>query len=293
MKIAFLPILFGVALLAVPSPLRGQGTRDTVVVVAPAETLDLTGVVGTTTVEAWTGDSVEIRVEKVPAIRIEVKADASTVEVRTYRGARQALERTHVRIRMPADMGLHLVDQDNEVTVRGLRGTVEVWTQDASLLCEDVVGDITANVTRGDVTLLRSGGMITADLTTGDVRVEGGSGSLRAETVAGGVFVSAASFGKVHLTTNAGAISYSGDLLPDGSYDLASQSGNVTLTYPSTVAAALFEIGSVHGRVEVPPGIGDLTSTGGELVRLPLGSGTGPHVKIVTFRGDVRLRSGA
>jgi DUF4097 and DUF4098 domain-containing protein YvlB len=139
-----------------------------------------------------------------------------------------------------------------EVTVRGTRGRVEVFTVNESVRVEDVVGEVTVETTNGGISLR----------------------GVRSSTVRG--------------TTINGAIRYDGAISDDGRYAFSTHNGRIDVTVPeaanATVSAATYN-GSFEAEFPV-------RLTGMSRDRhydFTLGTGRA-RLELESFNGNITLR---
>ncbi len=277
--------LWAVALMSAWAVTAGPQVEDTLIEVPPAEWLDLATTYGDVHIMGWEDDRVEIRTQQHPGIRVEVKHTAERVEIRVHREPRQALRQVDLEIRMPSGMGIYALGEESRMTVRGFRSSVELWVEHGDVEATDIHGKLLINATTGNIRLAKVSGTLDLSATAGRITVDGVEGDLEAETVGGDIFVKRSRARQVRLTSNHGTLNYQGDLVEGGLYDLATQSGEVDFRIPAGKGAR-YEIGTVRGRLE--SNLPFPTGQPGERVTLTVG-GAKAEVKIITFRGDIRV----
>jgi len=256
------------ALLTVWAATAGLQGESEVTEVPPAERLDLVCSVGSVGITAWDEPRVEVRSERSPGIRVEVKRSPEVVEVRVHRETRQAAVPVALEIRLPPGMGVLLSGEACPVKVTGIRGDIELSAE------------------LGDLELTDVAGRVDLASTAGGIMVQGLEGRLSAETVRGDIRVERARPDFLRLTSDHGALTYRGSLVPGGHYDLATQTGTVDFVV-SGETGARYEVGTFRGRLRSNLAFPEPLRPGERVVHEE--GDAEAVVEIMTFGGEIRI----
>jgi DUF4097 and DUF4098 domain-containing protein YvlB len=153
----------------------------------------------------------------------------------------------------------------------------------AELSIETVSGDLTVAASAPRTDLASVSGSITVDLATGRLEAESVSGAIRVENGS----LEGASF-----ETVSGDISYAGDIVGRGSYEIESMSGGVTLLVPPSVSAE-FDITTFSGNIDNdigPEAERASKYTPEKELSFSTGSG-GATVSIESFSGSIKIKT--
>jgi DUF4097 and DUF4098 domain-containing protein YvlB len=274
-----------VTVTAIAAALQAPQTSGTF---PDARQLDIIANYGTVLIEAWPRSDLEVTATHSDQVRVEIKG-GPTVEVREHRSPRASLERIDYQIRVPVDTVIMLWSDSADVTIRGVKGRIEVHGQHGAVEVSDVDG-AQLNSTTGNLVVRNATGRVTLDSTAGSITAIQLSGDVIAESVGGGVQLGQLSGSSVRVTTIGGAIEVSGTPQVDGAYDIASQSGSVTLHLPDEISGRI-TYGTVRGTVRTDLPEDDAVRSDDGRVTIEIGS-SGATIDIITFRGDITIRRG-
>ena len=131
------------------------------------------------------------------------------------------------------------------VNVSTTSGTITLVKMQEETNATVIGGDISVRDSTGSFTLHSTGGSIDAR----DLARAAASDSLTASTLSGEVKLSHIQHQRVSVKSLSGEVSYSGALLPNGSYDFRSLSGEVHLSLPAASSFRL--LASLGGSVKI------------------------------------------
>ena len=164
-------------------------------------------------------------------------------------GADPALRDIDYDVTVPASAQVQVVVNSGSIAASGISG-ISIDTGSGSLDVENVQGPVNIHTDSGDITARNLKGQMVMEAGSGSIRVNGVDGQLKATTSSGDVTVRQATLsGQSALKTNSGSVSFEGALDPKGTYQMATNSGNINLTLPANAAfqlAATTSSGSVN-----------------------------------------------
>ena len=260
---------------------------------APDARIEIEDVAGAVRVVGWDRDEVYVtgalsrRAEGLdlsgPPHRIRIELDVHG----SPHGVQSDLE-----VRVPAGSHVEIEGFDVEITVTGVKGSVQANTVNGSIHVSGAAGEVQLETVNGDVEVSGPSRWVRAESVNGGVTVEGARGEVEALTVNGELLVRGVKLSRGQLETVSGSIEFEGDLEARATLDLESVSGNVELLLPGAVSAD-FSISSFSGDIENelssarPVDVSRYTTEKG--LRFSTGSGSA-RVNIDTLSGSVWLR---
>ncbi len=279
------------AVLAAPA-LHAQQRLDEKRSAAPDGVVSIENSAGSVKVIGW--DRPEITVTGTLGARAEgldisgtARRTSISVDARNPHGVRSDLE-----IHVPAGSRVEIDCFAAAIDVSGVSGPVVAETVNGSVSISGSSKEIEASSVNGSVAISGSPKRVRAESVNGSVTVKGASGELDASTVNGELIVAGATFDHANLETVSGSVEFEGDLASHASLAVSSVSGNVTLGFPSKIAAG-FSITTFSGSIEnglsadQPEKMSRWTSQ--KELSFTLGSG-GADVSIETLSGEIVLR---
>jgi DUF4097 and DUF4098 domain-containing protein YvlB len=249
-----------------------------------AQRLDIVANLGTVEIRAWARPEIQVEARHSDQIKVEIKG-GDTVEVREHRPPRAALERVAYVIRVPVSTAIMLRSDSVTIDIQGVKGAIDVHAQHGDVHVADA-GAVTINSTTGnlqvesadDAILKSTAGTVTARLLRGNVTADSVGGTITLSDVRGAT---------VRVTSTSGDIDLAGAPPVGSVYDLASQSGAITVKLSGPVGFRLM-FGTVRGRVTTSfARDGAATGVDGRTT-LTVGDGRA-RVDIITFSGDITI----
>jgi hypothetical protein len=142
-------------------------------------------------------------------------------------------------VTVPSSAQVQVTVNSGSIAASGISGVI-IDTGSGSLDVENVQGPINIHTESGDITARNIKGQMIIEAGSGSIRANGMNGQLVATTRSGDVVVRDATLsGKSYLKTDSGSIRFEGALDPNGSYQMATNSGDIDLTLPSNAAFQL------------------------------------------------------
>lgn len=279
--VAAAALLVGPALLAAQTPVEGgrSAARDgTVKITLPAGSLRVLG---------WERDSVHVSGTLGPgADRLAMEGEPPETRIRVVlpREPTRPVEGSSLVVRVP---------RGSQVAAHTESGSIEAEAVVGGLDLESVSGDIQvggsgrsrfvyARSVAGDVTIDMPTKSVRASSADGRVSVRQARGYVDLSSVSGAVSAEGDEVWEGRITTVTGAIRFAGSFHPEGSFHLESHAGDIELRLPAGARLDL-EITSFARRVRNDFAPGQLRF---------LSSPPGARVRVVSFKGEVRVRKG-
>jgi DUF4097 and DUF4098 domain-containing protein YvlB len=288
----------GAVAAATPGRIAAQdGTRrtarsevDTTFFFSRIGTVLLGNGAATIVVTGWDQATVRVRARNDDG-KLRFEATTSRLVVETTRQHDDAI------IEVTVPRGVRVVARSNtgDITIRDTRGDVEVETSSGDVL---VVGarDVEATNLSGDLEVRQSTGATTLSSNNGDCTVTESKGSVEASSVSGDVRVTKSWSRIVRAETTNGSVSFDGEIIADGRYELVSHSGDIWLALPKTASAQIAVAtwsGTVESEFPITLRAGFSTTppeTGTRRFTFTLGQGSA-RITADTFSGDVSITS--
>jgi hypothetical protein len=250
---------------------------------ATARALDATAAVrvfsmaGSITVVGWAHDSIHVTGTVGAGLTPRAGGTRTAFKLTTYDGEQDARIPSHLEIRLPRRAQLWIKVGAADVAVRGVEGSVEVYTIDGRVVVAGAPTELTAETMRGAVQVTGAPGWLRARSGTGAVRFDGTAGDVALSTVSGSI-ACAGEFRRGRLESVRGDILLTSALTRAAAVDVDSHAGAVTLRLRGRPDAA-FTVYSVSGAIA-----NALTAE-----RVRPSRGTGRELALVTGRGSTRV----
>jgi DUF4097 and DUF4098 domain-containing protein YvlB len=218
---------------------QGPTRIDTTVSVGRDASVDLSMVTGNITVTSWGRGEVQVRAysERLP-LRFEHSGSTVRVSTGSNRSRGRAGEQ---RLEVVVPVGTRVAAQSvsGNVSVRGVRGEVEVGAVSGDVDVQDAVRRVFLNSVSGAVRGSNLDGEVRANAVSGEVTLDDVRGDISSETVSGESTVRQARTSRLRMQSVSGELTYDGAIARDGRYELSSHSGEIHLGLPSDVGASL------------------------------------------------------
>lgn len=281
-----LPYVAWVTLGLVPRDLSAQEV-DRTLPAPPDGTLKIAVSAGTVRVFGWDRDSVRVTGElgagakaldftvRGPGTRIRVVPDPTADAVSGSDIEIHAPRRSHIAART-AGASVEIVD---------VQGGIDVTTISGSIRISGTPRTVFAESGTGDVFIEARSKIVRAHSVDGGVTIRGAHGFVNASTVSGDVVVVGEDFWEGEIISVAGDILFEGSFEPGAElFYFENHSGSIELRLPDRVVAD-FTITALGAPVQ------NEFTDGSERV-FTTGKG-GPHLRIKSFKGPVRIRKAA
>lgn len=274
--------------------------------VEPGDRLELRNYRGRVEISAWSEDRIHVEAEHPGSEELLVETRGATLHVvpRSWRRDAGAFDvrppervqvrvvdrpppRVDLRLRVPAWMPVTVEMPYGDVSITGTEAAVRVMVAAGDVKVSGAGSPVSVVSMAGDMLLERARGRLTLEGGRGAVTVRDCAGDLRVETASGDVTLEGLRTTNTEVESLAGGIDYRGPLVPRGSYDLSTHSGDVTLDLTGGEPHARISARSVEGRIDAP----GLPARPDDPHRLEVTLGSGDaRVRLWSFTGRVSIR---
>jgi DUF4097 and DUF4098 domain-containing protein YvlB len=284
------------AIAALPADARaqtGRSTRrdiDTTFFFSKIGTVLLGNGAATIVVTGWDQTSIRVKARTDDGL-LRFEATSSRLVVETSRQHDDAV----IQVMVPRGVRVVARTNSGDITIKDTQGDAEAETSSGDVL---IIGarDVEATNLSGDLDVRQASGSTTLSSNNGDCSVSESKGSVEASSVSGDVRISKSLSKVVRAETTNGTVSFEGEIVADGRYELVSHSGDIWLALPKTASAQIGVTtwsGSVESEfpITLRPGFG--TSANDATTKrftFTLGQGSA-RVTAETFSGDVSITS--
>jgi DUF4097 and DUF4098 domain-containing protein YvlB len=212
-------------------------TVDTVLPLTRNGAVEIRLHAGEIIVTGWSRDEVKVRGTSERG-QIRVEATPSHIEIggRTLRGR---LGETRVEVSVPEGTRLTVSGNSTDVSVRGVKGEVDVATMSGDLVIDNASSRVGFESVSGDVQISRVQGALRGEAISGEVDVTDVTGEVEVETVSGNLTLHNVRSKYVRAESVSGSVEFDGGTEAGGRYDFASHSGDVRLLLPSALGAMI------------------------------------------------------
>lgn len=289
-------LLAATAAVVAPAPAGAQRRSerefrmDTTFAFAARGSADITVAEGTLTVSTWDRNQVRVQVVSDDAPYELRAADTrfSLVPDDRMRGD------SRIEITLPVGARLSVETHSGDVRVTRLQGDVQVQGQSGDVSLSDLGGRVDLRLISGDVSLSNVKGDVQLNAVSGDVDLARIDGQVDVETVSGDISARDVNSRWVRLKTTSGDLTYAGDVIAGGTYELSAHSGDVSLTLPPNPSARV-SISTFNGEIDsdfpitLAPGEHEIGVGRSKRFNFDLGRGEA-RVTLQSFNGDITLR---
>ncbi|MDQ4080032.1 MAG: DUF4097 domain-containing protein [Gemmatimonadota bacterium] len=170
--------------------------------------------------------------------QIRVDASPSHIEIgmRPPHGRRYE---ARVEVSVPEGTRLTVSGHSADVSIRGVRGEVDVATMNGDVVIEDASTRVEFESVSGDIRLARIQGDLRGEAVSGDVELIDATGEIDLETVSGDVMLQNVRSRSVRVETMNGEVQFEGPTQSGGRYDFSSHSGDLKLVLPEALGATI------------------------------------------------------
>jgi DUF4097 and DUF4098 domain-containing protein YvlB len=264
-------------------------TVDTVLPLSRNGAVDVHLMSGNINVTGWTRNEVRVY-GTTERGEIRVEGTASRVEIgdRTPRGRRGD---TELEITVPEGTRLTINGHSTDVSVRGVKGEVEIATTNGDLIIDNATSRVAFESVSGDVQVSRVQGELRGEAMSGEVDVTDVSGDVEVETVSGDLTLRNVRSKYVRAESVSGSVEFEGRTEPQGRYDFASHSGDVRLILPAALGATI-SVETFSGTIDSDfPIVLQPGDRHGKQFQFQVGDG-GARIDATSFSGGIYIQRG-
>lgn len=263
-----------------------QGT-DTTVTVPAGTRLEVSNHAGTTRITSWDRSEVRIRAQHGSRDVIEVELRGSVLSVESDRV--HGMSYVDYEITVPRAMPVSVDGVENDVTIEGVAGAIEVGTVEGGITVRGAAGEVSLSSVEGDIAVEGGRTRIAVTSVDGTVTVAGARGAITVETVDGDITLENVESADVDLGTVDGNVMYQGTVQDGGRYRLTTHDGDIVLAAPAGINAAV-SVATFDGTFEADPAFSVQVSQvrPGRRFSFTLGTGSA-KVELESFEGLIRL----
>lgn len=279
-----------VPLLLVAGSLTAQQKIDRRIAIAPDASIRIWNLIGTTRIIGWDRDSIAV-IGSLPA------GAGSFYMGGAGKGAKLGVERgddakenqpATLEIRVPRAARLWVKSVSASIEASGLTGEIEAASVDGSIRIEGSLRLVVAESMDGNVNVAGPASVVRIKGGGGTVTLRGARGDVDCATVGGAIVATDAALDRARLETVSGTVAYDGTVALQGSLEVITHSGDVTLRLPEQISAE-FELNSIDGPIAFgPAGKGAGKTTRGKVMSFTSGAGEA-RIQVRSFKGEIRI----
>jgi DUF4097 and DUF4098 domain-containing protein YvlB len=240
-------------------------------------------------VTGWSRSEVKVRgTSERGQLRVEASPSHIEIGARTIRGR---LGDTRVEVSVPEGTRLTVSGNSADVSVRGVKGEVEVTTMSGDVVIDDASSRVGFESVSGDVEISRIRGDLRGEAMSGEVDVTDVTGEVELETVSGDLTLHNVRSKHVRAESVSGSVEFDGRTEAGGRYDFASHSGDVRLLLPAALGA-MISVETFSGTIDsdfpitLQPG-----QRHGKQFEFQVGDG-GARIDATSFSGGIYIQRG-
>lgn len=263
-------------------------TVDTVLPLAKNGGVEIRLHSGEVIVTGWARSEVRVRGTSERG-RLSVEGSSSHIEIDAR--TRGRLGDTRVEVSVPEGTRLTVSGNSTDVTVRGVKGEVDVETANGDVVIDNAASRVSFEVMSGDVQISHVQGNLRGEAMSGEIDVTDVTGEVEVETVSGDLTLRNVRSRYVRAETVSGSVEFDGRTESGGRYDFASHSGDVHLLLPATLGATI-SVETFSGTIdsdfpiELVPG-----QRHGKEYEFKVGDG-GARIAATSFSGGIYIQRG-
>lgn len=175
---------------------------------------------------------------------------------------------------------------------------VEVTTIGGDISIRNISGGITASAGQGDITVAGSEGAMMLDTTTGNILVfdagPSGIGDIfKAKTNSGEIALQRVTHRQINVNSISGSVSFNGEILNGGSYNLGTTKGSIRLALPAATACmvyASYGYGTFNSEIPFKIATENITEGPVKTVVGSLGKGGDAVLKLSSVNGSISIK---
>lgn len=210
---------------------------DTVLQLSRNGTVEIELQSGEIIVTGSSGNQVRVRgTSERGHIRVDASPSHVEIGMRPPHGRRYE---AHVEVSVPEGTRLTISGHSSDVSIRGVRGEVDVATMNGDVVIEDASTRVEFESVSGDIRLARIQGNLRGEAVSGDVELIDATGEVDLETVSGDLTLQSVRSRSVRVETMSGEVLFEGPTQSGGRYDFSSHSGDLRLVLPQALGAMI------------------------------------------------------
>ncbi len=210
---------------------------DTVLTLSRNGTVEIELQSGEIIVSGTSGNQVRVRgASERGQLRVDASPSHIEIGMRPPHGRRYE---AHVEVSVPEGTRLMVSGHSADVSIRGVRGEVDVVTMNGDVVIEDASTRVKFESVSGDIRLSRIQGNLRGEAVSGDVELIDATGEVDLETVSGDLTLQNVRSRSVRVETMNGEVEFEGPTQSGGRYDFSSHSGDVRLVLPGALGAMI------------------------------------------------------
>lgn len=291
MKALNFPLLLGTSLFAL---VVAAGDRVDLEKPAPADAIvRIENIRGEVVVTGWDRHKVAVAGELddlAEGLVFEVDGRHVRIEVKMPRKDVNWGDGSDLQIHVPQGSRVGFEGVSTDLEIENIHSGSQLRTVSGDIDATDMHGRLNINSVSGDIDLRRATGPASVSSTSGDMSLELTSQDVRVDTVSGDIEVELGLFEKLSVRSVSGEIEIEGQLMPNGSVDMSSVSGDVALELGEPVNADVNVRSGIGG--DIRNGFNDQKPEdnfpGGQKLDMVVGDGAG-RISIKTVTADIRL----
>jgi DUF4097 and DUF4098 domain-containing protein YvlB len=260
---------------------------------SPTGRVVVSNIEGSVRLIGWTSAEVEITGTLGTDVEeLEITGDESVLRIEVKVPNHEKRLETDLVLRVPVGAGIEVETVSATIEVEGLTGSVNLESVSGWVKTAGRPAELSIETVSGDLTVAESAPRTDLASVSGSITVELATGRLEAESVSGAIRVAEGSLENASFETVSGDISYAGDIVGRGSYEIESMSGSVTVLVPPSVSAE-FDITTFSGNIDNdigPKARGTSKYTPEKELSFSTGSG-GARVSIESFSGSIKIKT--
>lgn len=263
---------------------HGSGSIDVTVQVKPTAVVDVHQFGGSLHVSTWGQSAVHVKGEFNSDCHVDMSPSGDRQELRLECAHGPGVGDLEIQIPQAASLDVRAMNAD--ISVHDVGGAIHLQTVSGDI---EVKGgaptEVEVRSTSGSVSISAASPSTRAHSISGDVAVSGARGRATIRTVSGECSLGGGEFSAVEIETVSGDVAFKGALGGQGTFEMNSHSGDITLHLPRTTGADV-EMRSTSGDLVIDMGSGRKTADRELDARIGPG---GAKVRLRSYSGDVRV----
>jgi DUF4097 and DUF4098 domain-containing protein YvlB len=284
------PIVVSLAVLG-PACGWAQQTVDERRPAAPDGIVEVENLAGSVEISGWDRAEVEVKGQldrQVDRLDFDSDGKRTRIEVVLPRSMRHG-GNADLTIHVPRGSWVKVETVSANITASDLGGRLELESVSGEITVSGEPSDLEATTVSGSIDVESAPGGAEVAAVSGDIEIRRARGRIEVENVSGDIIVLGGPLDGANLETVSGTIRLAATL-GNGSYDLESMSGTITVVVPPGFAGD-FELSTFSGAIDNaigPPAERTSRYAPGKEVSFSTGAG-GPRVRVNSFSGSVKL----